>query len=124
MLAVEMEVSLPSAVIVEYATHPPTLRFTGDEDRTTQARRRPAIVRALKSEADDVVVDMADLTWADTSLMLDLMILARRLRVQDRTLVLRDPQPQIAALVELVGLDRTPHVLLERSAAAPLVALA
>ena len=96
---------------------------SGDEDRTTQARRRPALACALKATSD-VVVELAELAWADTSVMLDLMILARRLRMQDRVLVLRDPQPQIAALLELVGLDRTPSVQLERTADAPVAALA
>ncbi|MBS1871370.1 MAG: STAS domain-containing protein [Actinobacteria bacterium] len=102
------------APIVEYAAHPPTLRCCGDEDRTTQARRRQALVRAMKSHTD-VLVDLAELSWADVSLMLDFVTLARRLRVQGFTLALRDPQPQIAALLELVGLDRVPGVHIERS---------
>src|SRR3954453_20133719 len=93
------------AAIVEYAAHPPTLRCCGDEDRTTQARRRQALVRAIKARTD-VDVDLTELSWADVSLMLDFVPLARRLRVQGYTLALRNPQPQICALLELVGLDR------------------
>lgn len=63
----------------------------------------------------NVVVDLAELSWADVSLMLDFVTLARRLRVQSLTLSLHDPQPQIAALLELVGLDRVPGVRIERS---------
>jgi anti-anti-sigma regulatory factor len=99
------------------------LRCSGDEDRATQARRRQALVRAIKARAD-VVVDLAELSWADASLMLDFVMLARRLRAQGRILALRDPQPQIAALVQLVGLDRMPDVRIERSAPAPVAALA
>jgi anti-anti-sigma regulatory factor len=102
------------AAIVEYASHPPTLRCSGDEDRATQARRRQALVRAIKARTD-VVVELAELSWADVSLMLDFVTLARRLRVQGLTLVLRDPQPQIAALLELVGLDRVPDVTIEHT---------
>jgi anti-anti-sigma regulatory factor len=76
-------------------------------------------VRAIKSRTD-VVVEMGELGWADVSLMLDLVTLARRLRVQGFTLALRDPQPQIAALLELVGLDRVPGVQIEHSAAPAL----
>jgi anti-anti-sigma regulatory factor len=90
------------------------LRCSGDEDRATQPRRRPALVRAIKAKGD-LLVDLADLSWADASLMLDLVMLARRLRSQDRALVLRDPQPQIAALLELGSLDRLPAVRIERS---------
>ena len=102
------------AAIVEYATHPPTLRCRGDEDRATQALRRQALARALKAHCD-VLVDLAELSWADTSLMLDFVTLARRLRVRGHALVLRDPQPQITALLELVGLDRVPDVRIERA---------
>jgi anti-anti-sigma regulatory factor len=102
------------AAIVEYAAHPPTLRCCGDEDRTTQARRRQSLVRAMKARTD-IVVELAELSWADVSLMLDFVTLARRLRVQGLELSLRDPQPQIAALLELVGLDRVPGVRIERS---------
>jgi ABC-type transporter Mla MlaB component len=102
------------AAIVEYAAHPPTLRCCGDEDRTTQARRRQALVRAIKAHTD-VAVDLAELSWADVSLMLDFVTLARRLRVQGYTLALHNPQPQICALLELVGLDRVPGVRIERA---------
>lgn len=72
-------------------------------------------MRAIKAHTD-IVVDLDELSWADVSLMLDFVTLARRLRVQSLTLVLRDPQPQISALLELVGLDRVPGVRIERSA--------
>jgi anti-anti-sigma regulatory factor len=104
------------APIVEYVAHPPTLRCSGDEDRATQPSRRQALVRALKAPTD-VVVDLSELSWADVSLMLDFMTLARRLRVQGHTVALRDPQPQISALLELVGLDRVPGVRIEHSEA-------
>lgn len=82
----------------------------------TQARRRPALARAIKCEAD-VVVDLTELTWADASLMLDFMMLARRLRAQGRGLALCGAQPQIVALIELVGLDRLPGVRVDRATA-------
>jgi ABC-type transporter Mla MlaB component len=112
------------AAIVEYVTHPPTLRCRGDEDRATQARRRQAFVRAITAKAD-VAVELAELSWADASLMLDLLMLARRMRARGHTLLLRDAQPQILALLELVGLDRLPGVELEHApeaSAAPALA--
>lgn len=111
------------ARIVEYAEHPPTLRCSGDEDRATQARRRPALTRAIKAPAD-VVIDLTDLTWADSSLMLDFMMLARRLRAQGRTVALCNAQPQIVALIELVGLDRLTGVTVDRARASLPVGIA
>jgi anti-anti-sigma factor len=61
----------------------------------------------------DVVVDLSELSFADSSLMLDLAALSRRLRHAGRTLRLTGPQPQIRRLIELVGLDRLPGIVLE-----------
>ena len=58
----------------------------------------------------DVIVDLSGLVFADPSLMLDLAMLSRRLRTRGRSLLLRGAQPQIARLIELMGLDRQPAV--------------
>ncbi|MEO8969535.1 MAG: hypothetical protein ABI427_18630, partial [Solirubrobacteraceae bacterium] len=60
---------------------PPTLRCRGDEDRNTQGGRRRALTRAIRAQGD-VVIDLTELVFADSSLMLDFAVLARRLRVQ------------------------------------------
>jgi len=88
------------------------LRCSGDEDRSTQSRRRRAISQALRSPTD-VIVDLRELGFADPSLMLDLAMLARRLRKADRSLHLRGAQPQIHVLIEYVGLHRLEGVLVE-----------
>jgi anti-anti-sigma regulatory factor len=51
--------------------------------------------------------------FADTSLMLDLAALARRLRIKGAQILLCGAQPQIVALIEQVGLHRLPGVKLE-----------
>jgi anti-anti-sigma regulatory factor len=45
--------------------------------------------------------------------MLDLAVLAQRLRAKGRALSLCGPQPQIRTLIELVRLDRLPSVPVE-----------
>jgi anti-anti-sigma regulatory factor len=60
-----------------------------------------------------VVVDLTELAFADTSLMLDFAMLARRLRARGRTLLVRGAQPQIKTLIELVGLHRLDGVEIE-----------
>ncbi len=64
---------------------------------------------ALKATRD-VSVELSELRFADPSLMIDLACLAQRLRAHGRTLCLRDPQPHIHRLIELVGLHRLPSV--------------
>ncbi len=75
----------------------------------TQARRRGALARASKVRAD-LVVDLSDLTFADASLMFDLAMLARRLRLHGWRLLLRGAQPHVARLIQVVGLHSQPGV--------------
>jgi anti-anti-sigma regulatory factor len=105
------------AGIVDFEEMPPLLRCVGDEDRTTQGSRRQALARAISAQAD-VIVDLSGLVFADSSLMLDLAMLSRRLRTRGRALRLRGAQPQIWTLIELVGLHRLPGVRVEGPAPA------
>jgi hypothetical protein len=59
--------------------------------------------------------------FADASLMLDIAVLARRLRAHGRAVLLLGAQPQIRTLIELVGLHRLPGVRLD-GVATPAVA--
>src|SRR4051794_41978264 len=68
--------------------------------------------RALAARTD-VVVDLGELTFADSSLMLDLAIVARRLRMAGRRLHLRNAQPQVWRGIEVVGVHRPPRVVLD-----------
>jgi anti-anti-sigma factor len=89
------------------------LRCTGDEDIATQGLRRTALSRALMADGD-LVVDLTELTFADTSLMVDLAMVARRLRRAGRQMRLRHAQPQVDRVIRTVGLHRLPSVVLER----------
>jgi anti-anti-sigma regulatory factor len=98
--------------IVDFDEHSATLRCCGDEDRSTQGCRRQAMVRALRSPTN-VIVDLSELAFADSSVMLDLAVLARRLRVRGREILVRGAQPQVMALIKQVGLHRLPAIRLE-----------
>jgi anti-anti-sigma regulatory factor len=111
-LATHQAVCVGFTAIVDFDTTAATLRCSGDEDRSTQGIRRPALVRAIRAQSD-VVVDLSLLAFADSSVMLDLAVLARRLRVRGRTICLRGAQPQILTLIHVVGLHRLPGVRLE-----------
>ena len=82
------------------------LRVWGDEDRSTQSLRRRPLSRVLTTLRQDLLVDLSDLSFADASLMLDLVMLARRLRHAGRRMVLHGPPPHIRRLIEVIGLDR------------------
>jgi anti-anti-sigma regulatory factor len=93
------------------------LRCSGDEDRTTQSLRRRALSRALAVK-EELLVDLSELRFADASLMLDLAMIARRLRMAERRMRVRGAQPHILRLIELVGLHRLPGVIVEAPALA------
>jgi anti-anti-sigma factor len=88
------------------------IRCSGDEDRSTQSRRRPALSRALYA-GGTVLVDLHELVFADPSLMVELAMIARRLRQAGGELLIRGAQPQIQKLIEVVGLHRLPNVTLD-----------
>ena len=96
--------------IVSFDEHLGVLRVTGDEDRSTSGRRRRPFSAAFKATRD-VIVDLSELQFADPSLMIDLACLAQRLRAHGMSLSLNHPQPHIRRLIELVGLDRLPSVM-------------
>jgi anti-anti-sigma regulatory factor len=98
--------------IVDFDETSATLRCCGDEDRSTQGCRRQAVVRALHAQTD-VIVDLTELAFADSSVMLDLAVLARRLRAHGREILVRGAQPQVLALIKHVGLYRLPAVRFE-----------
>ena len=61
----------------------------------------------------DVVVDLTELAFADASLMLDIAMLAQRLRSARATLHLKGAQPQVRQVIERVGLHRLQGVHVE-----------
>lgn len=72
------------------------------------------MMRAIQARRD-VVVDLSELAFADSSLMVDLALLARRLRVTGAAIRLSGAQPQVMRVIELVGLHRLPGVRLDGS---------
>jgi anti-anti-sigma factor len=85
---------------------------TGDEDRSTQSLRRPALSKALRT-GGTVLVDLHGLVFADPSLMVDLAMVARRVRQAGGQIRIRGAQPQILRLIEIVGLHRLPGVVVD-----------
>jgi anti-anti-sigma regulatory factor len=98
--------------IVAFHDSPPTLRVSGSEDRATQGCRNRAFTRA-KRASGDVIADLSELDFADPSLMVDLAMLSRNLRLRNLGLRVKGARPQIQRLIEIVGLDRLPGVTVE-----------
>ena len=67
-------------------------------------------------------MDLRELTFADSSFLLDLAIVARRLRQAGRLIRICSPQPQVWRVIEIVGLHRLPGVVVEGPTTAPALA--
>ena len=93
------------------------LRCTGEEDIATKGIRCSALTRAARA-GNGLVVDLSGLRFADASFMVDLAMLARRLRLRGARMWIRGAQPYIRRLIELVGVDRLPGVFFEGSVSA------
>jgi anti-anti-sigma regulatory factor len=98
--------------IVEYSDTPAVLVCSGEEGAATQGRRRRALSRALRTDGD-LLVDLRALRVADPSLIVDLTMVAFRLRRSGRRMVLRGAQPPVRALIEALGFHRFAGVILE-----------
>jgi len=94
------------------------LRCSGDEDIVTKGRRRRPLSRAgrVARAYNGLVVDLSELVFADASFMVDLAMLARRLRLRGAVMWIRGARPYIRRLIELVGVDRLPSVAFEGQA--------
>jgi anti-anti-sigma factor len=125
----ELSVAAPLrylAVILVFDEHPagsaelPVLRCTGDEDIATQGRRHRHLTRAARAAraCNGLVVDLSELVFADVSFMVDLALLARRLRLRGADMWIRGAQPYIRRLIEVVGVDKLPSVSIEGPATA------
>lgn len=96
------------------------LRCSGDEDIVTKGHRRRPLSRAARAAraCNGLVVDLSELVFADASFMVDLAMLARRLRLRGAVMWIRGAQPYVRRLIELVGVDRLPSVSFEGPAPA------
>jgi anti-anti-sigma regulatory factor len=76
--------------------------------------RRPALSRALHA-GGTLLVDVHGLVFADPSLMVDIAMVARRVRQAGGVVRIRGAQPQIMRLIEIVGLHRLPGVIVDQA---------
>lgn len=79
------------------------VRFDGELDLSAQ----PAMQRALQQiDSDVAVVDLTEVTFMDSSALVELVALKRRLRERGRLGIIKviAPSPRIARLFSITGL--------------------
>jgi anti-anti-sigma factor len=89
---------------IERSVHPRTFRVSGELDISNAEDLLETLVEPLRSEGD-VTLDISGLRFVDSSGIRVLLQAARDLEGRG-WLVMRDPQPAVLRVIELMGLER------------------
>ncbi len=80
------------------------MTIAGELDLVSAPRLRNAIAALRGDEIDDVIVDLAELSYIDSVGIGLLVASRRRLDSEGRTFTVRNPAPQVLRLLEITGL--------------------
>jgi anti-sigma B factor antagonist len=84
----------------------PVIVVSGETDLTTAPQLSHALTAQLASGAQNLTVDIAELTFADSASIRALVLAARTLHERGGDLVLLRPQPVVARVLSLLGADQ------------------
>lgn len=81
------------------------VRLAGEIDYGTVSRLRTALLELSREESTaEVVVDMAEVSFIDSTALSVLVQAKQRLEASGRSLRISDPQPKVDRVLELGGL--------------------
>ena len=86
------------------------LHLRGELDMSTAAQFRGAVFTAMAANARAIVVDVAELSFIDSTGISAFMAGWRQATTEGRTLCLRHPTPLVVRVLRITGVDR---ILLE-----------
>ena len=87
---------------------PVTVRLCGDIDLASQEATRESLdqaVRCARAAGVDILVDLSEVTFLDSTGMSCLLIASRDLG-PEQSLYLRDPRPMTRRVLEIAGLTK------------------
>ncbi len=84
----------------------PVLVLAGEADMTTAAELNGALTAQLASGARHLTVDISGLGFVDSSVVRALALAARTMHERGGNMVLLRPQPAVARVLSLMGLDQ------------------
>ena len=96
MLQISMQVDDAAAVV----------RTAGELDASTAPQLRDCFEELMRADCRDVVVDMGELDFIDSTGLGVLVAALKRFRSSGGSLSVTDPRPQIRKVLELTNLDR------------------
>lgn len=91
-------------VVVDRLAQPPTIALAGELDPHTAPLLQLEIDRVLEDEGTDLVLDLSQLGFVDSSGLRVLIAAQHQLAEQGGTLVLRTPSETVRRLLEITGL--------------------
>lgn len=86
-------------------TEATTIRVSGEVDVSNAAQLREAIDSALTSDAANVVVDLGDVPYIDSTGIGVLVGAAHRATDANKTFVVQRPQRNVARVLAMLGVD-------------------
>lgn len=93
-------------ITVAAGQHGPLFVLRGESDMTTAPELNHALAALLASGARYLTVDIAELTFADSASIQALVLAARALHERGGEMVLLSPQPIVARVLSLLGVDQ------------------
>lgn len=96
----------PLEIIVSTEESGPVLKLSGESDLTTAAQLRDALATQISGGAQHLTVDLAELRFADSASIRELLEAHQALNDRGGTLELVRPQHAVAKSPSLLGLDR------------------
>ena len=81
----------------------PVVVLSGEADVVSAARLNELLTAQLTAGAQDLRVDVSELTFADSATVRALVLAARTLRERHGSLILIRPQVAVARVLELMG---------------------
>lgn len=80
------------------------VKLAGEFDLSNASQLRERLAGAIESKASRIVIDMADVTFIDSSGLAE-MVLARNNLASDRSLVISNLRPSVQKVFDLTGLS-------------------
>jgi anti-sigma B factor antagonist len=93
-------------VWVEAGKSGPVVMLAGEADMTSAERLDALIARQLAAGASRLTIDLSGLRFADSASIRVLALAARTLTERGGGLVMLDPQPSVARVLALLGVDQ------------------
>jgi anti-sigma B factor antagonist len=105
-------------ISVEAGEAGPVIVLCGEADLMSAAELSDALTAQVTGRAQHLTVDLSGLEFADSASVRALVLAGQTLRERGGTLVLAHPQPAVARLLSLLGVDQMITVQAETNAEA------